>query len=157
FSRWSVQQPADRELRVKSQLNRGSSKSVLVVGFGAALSVLDASMVNVALNSAAHDLKSSIASVQWLLTANLLAFATMIPASGWIARRFGPRRVYIGSLLLFIAGALLCALANTPGQLFACRVLQGAAGGIIQPTSQLIAAELASPAGMGRAMSRVWA
>ena len=76
----------------------------------------------------------------------------MIPVTGWAARRFGAKRVYMTSLVLFTAGSALCAMATSTTALVLFRVLQGAGGGMIMPLGQLIMAQVAGPQRMGRVM-----
>lgn len=129
---------------------------MIVVGLGTLMSSVDATVTTVALHTVGRDLGSSIADVQWVVTGYLLTLASVIPVSGWIARRFGARRVYTLALALFAASSGLCALATTLGELVAFRMLQGVAAGILLCISQLIAAEVAGPQQMGRMMSRIW-
>ena len=75
--------------------------------------------------------------------------------TGWAARRFGAKRVYMTSLVLFTAGSALCAVASTTTELVLFRVLQGAGGGMIMPLAQLIMAQVAGPKRMGRVMGIV--
>jgi EmrB/QacA subfamily drug resistance transporter len=131
-------------------------RTVVVIMLGTMLSTLDATVINVALDALGKDLHGTVAEVQWVATAYLLALAAVMPVSGWAARRFGARRVYVTSLTLFTIGSALCALANSTLALVSFRVLQGAGGGMILPTSQLIGAEAAGPERVGRVMSRVW-
>jgi EmrB/QacA subfamily drug resistance transporter len=126
-----------------------------VLSFGLLMWALDLTVTNVAINRLEHDLRGSVASVQWVLSAYLLAVAAVLPVSGWTARRFGARRVYIASLALFTAGSALCACAGSIVELVGFRVIQGAAGGMIVPTSQLLCAETAGPGQMGYVMSRI--
>ena len=79
----------------------------------------------------------------------------MIPITGWAARRFGAKQVYLVSLVLFTAGSALCGLATSTNELIFFRVLQGAGGGMILPIGQLLMAEAAGPKRMGRVMSIV--
>ena len=76
----------------------------------------------------------------------------MIPVTGWAARRFGAKRVYMTSLVLFTAGSALCAIAASTTSLVLFRVLQGVGGGMIMPVAQLIMAQVAGPKRMGRVM-----
>src|SRR5437588_2508542 len=85
----------------------------------------------------------------------MLALAAAIPITGWAARRFGAKRVYILSLVLFTAGSALCGLATSSAELIGFRVLQGVGGGMILPVGQLMMAEAAGPERMGRVMSIV--
>src|SRR4051794_13264776 len=126
-----------------------------VVIVGAIMSILDTTVINVALATLGRDLHSSIADIQWVVTGYMLSLAAVIPITGWAARRFGAKRVYLISLLLFTAGSALCGLAATTNQLIAFRVLQGVGGGMILPIGQLMMADAAGPKRMGRVMSIV--
>jgi EmrB/QacA subfamily drug resistance transporter len=127
----------------------------VVVVLGSIMTVLDATIVNVAVPTLGRDFHTSVATIQWVPTAYLLAFASVIPASGWAAERFGARRVWIVSLAVFLAGSLGCGLSGSVGGLIAFRVLQGAGGGMILPVGQAILARAAGPQRMGRVMSIV--
>ncbi|HEX4518417.1 MAG TPA: DHA2 family efflux MFS transporter permease subunit [Gaiellaceae bacterium] len=126
-----------------------------VVILGAIMSILDTTIVNVALRTLGHDLNAPLASVQWVLTGYMLALAAVIPITGWAARRFGPRNVYLLSLVLFTAGSMLCGIADSVGELTFFRVLQGIGGGMLLPIGQLMMASAAGPKRMGRVMSVV--
>jgi EmrB/QacA subfamily drug resistance transporter len=126
---------------------------VLIVGM--IMSILDTTIVNVALATLSHDLHSPIAQVQWVVTGYLIALGAVIPVTGWAARRFGAKRVYLVSLVLFTIGSALCGLSNTLGALVLFRVLQGIGGGMIMPVAQLIMAQVAGPQRMGRVMGVV--
>jgi EmrB/QacA subfamily drug resistance transporter len=124
-----------------------------VVILGMIMSILDTTIVNVALRTLGHDLHSSISQIQWVVTGYLLSLAAVIPVTGWAARRFGARRVYMVSLVLFTAGSALCAVAATTTTLVLFRILQGVGGGMIMPVGQLIMAQVAGPKRMGRVMA----
>jgi EmrB/QacA subfamily drug resistance transporter len=126
-----------------------------VVIVGSIMSILDTTVVNVALATLGRDLHDSVANIQWVVTGYFLSLAAVIPVTGWAARRFGAKRVYLVSLVLFTAGSALCGLANSTGELVAFRVLQGLGGGMILPIGQLMMAEAAGPERMGRVMSIV--
>src|ERR1700719_1572955 len=126
-----------------------------VVILGMIMSILDTTIVNVALRTLGHDLHSSISQIQWVVTAYLLSLAAVIPITGWAARRYGAKRVYMTSLVLFTAGSALCAVAASTTTLVIFRVLQGFGGGMIMPVGQLIMAQVAGPKRMGRVMGIV--
>jgi EmrB/QacA subfamily drug resistance transporter len=126
---------------------------VLILGM--MMSILDTTIVNVALHTLSKDLHSPISQVQWVITGYLLALAAVIPVTGWAARRFGARWVYLTSLVLFTAGSALCGLANTTATLVLFRVLQGVGGGMIMPVAMMIMAQVAGPLRMGRVMGVV--
>jgi len=126
-----------------------------VVILGMIMSILDTTIVNVALRTLGHDLHSTIAQIQWVVTGYLLALAAVIPVTGWAARRYGAKRVYMTSLVLFTASSALCAVAGSTTTLVLFRMLQGVGGGMIMPVGQLIMAQVAGPKRMGRVMGIV--
>ncbi len=128
-------------------------KVSLVVLLGSVMSILDTTIVNVALATLGRELRSPVSQIQWVVTGYMLALAAVIPATGWTARRFGAKRVYIVSLVLFTAGSALCGLATSTSELVFFRVLQGIGGGMTMPIGQMMMAEAAGPKRMGRVMS----
>src|SRR6202163_4652981 len=112
-------------------------------------------IVHLALRTLGHDLHSSISQIQWVVTGYLLSLAAVIPITGWAARRYGAKRVYMTSLVLFPAGSALCAVAASTTALVLFRVLQGVGGGMLMPVGQLIMAQVAGPKRMGRVMGVV--
>src|SRR4051794_1491706 len=119
------------------------------------MSILDTTIVNVALDRLGSELHTSIADIQWVVTGYLLSLAAVIPISGWAGRRFGAKRVYLASLLLFTLGSVLCGIAGSATELILFRVVQGVGGGLILPVGQLMMAQAAGPQRMGRVMSVV--
>src|SRR5712692_4386106 len=126
-----------------------------VVIIGSIMSILDMTIVNVALEKLGHDLHKPIADTQWVITGYMLSLAAGIPITGWAARRFGAKPVYLLSLVLFTAGSVLCGIAQSLDQLIVFRVIQGIGGGMILPLGQLMMATAAGPKRMGRVMSIV--
>ncbi|MCW3064355.1 MAG: family efflux transporter permease subunit [Solirubrobacterales bacterium] len=126
-----------------------------IVIVGSIMSILDTTIVNVALSRLGVELHTSIANIQWVVTGYLLSLAAVIPISGWAGRRFGAKEVYLTSLVLFTAGSVLCGLATSATELIGFRVLQGIGGGLILPVGQLMMATAAGPRRMGRVMSVV--
>ncbi|HEX4363072.1 MAG TPA: DHA2 family efflux MFS transporter permease subunit [Solirubrobacteraceae bacterium] len=126
-----------------------------VVIIGSIMSILDTTIVNVALATLGRELHSTISQIQWVVTGYMLSLAAVIPVTGWAARRHGAKRVYLLSLVLFTAGSALCGLADSTTELILFRVLQGVGGGMILPIGQLMMAEAAGPKRMGRVMSIV--
>jgi EmrB/QacA subfamily drug resistance transporter len=120
---------------------------------GAIMVGLDTTMVNVSINTLAQDFGSSLATIQWVSTAYLLALATAIPLSGWAIERFGAKPMWRASLVLFIVGSMLCGLAWSAGSLIIFRVLQGFGGGMIMPLMQTILARAAGPERLGRVLA----
>ena len=124
-----------------------------MIVLGSIMSILDTTIVNVALDTLHRRLDSSLSDIQWVITGYLLSLATVIPLTGWASRRFGARRVYMVSLVLFTAGSALCGIAGSATMLIVFRVLQGVGGGMIMPVGQMILADVAGPKRMGRVMS----
>jgi EmrB/QacA subfamily drug resistance transporter len=131
-----------------------------VVVLGAVMSILDITVVNVALPTFQHEmspgtidhpLKYSL--VAWTVTGYTLALATVIPLSGWAADRFGTKRLYMTAIALFTLGSALCATAWDINSLIAFRVLQGFGGGMLMPIGMTIMTRAAGPHRMGRLMA----
>jgi EmrB/QacA subfamily drug resistance transporter len=126
-----------------------------VVILGSAMSILDTTIVNVALATLGRELHSTISQIQWVVTGYMLALAAVIPLTGWAAERFGTRRMFVISLVLFTVGSMLCGISTTATELVAFRVLQGVGGGLIMPLAMMMMADAAGPQRMGRVMSIV--
>ena len=124
-----------------------------VVILGVMMTILDTTIVNVAIRTLGRDFHASVATIQWVATGYLLALALVIPLSGWAVERFGVRRLWFGSLILFIAGSVLSGAAWSAESLIVFRVLQGAAAGMMMPVGQTMLARAAGPSRMGRVMS----
>lgn len=124
----------------------------LVLATGAALATLDATIVNVGIDTLAAHLHSPVSTIQWVATGYLLAVAVGIPLSGWATDRFGGRTVWIVAVLLFVAGSLGSGLAWSVPSLIAFRILQGLGGGMIEPVTQSMMAQAAGPKRVGRVM-----
>lgn len=126
---------------------------VLLVG--ASVALLDTTIVAVAIDDLTIALDTTVRTAQWATTAYLLAMAAAIPMMGWLADRWGPRRVWLVTLGAFLAGSILCALAWSIESLIAFRVLQGLGGGLILPLVQAILADAAGPRRVGRVMGLI--
>ena len=129
-----------------------------VVVLGAIMSILDITVVNVALPTFQTVFGSvgepiSYSHVAWTVTAYTLALATVIPLTGWAADRFGTKRLYLTALTLFTGGSVLCAAADSINMLILFRVIQGLGGGMLMPLGMTIMTRAAGPARMGRLMA----
>ena len=105
----------------------------LVSVFGIFMNLIDLTIVNVAMPVLANDLQASPSQVQWVLTGYLVALAVCIPISGWAGDKFGMKRLFVISLVLFTLGSALCAFAWNIESLIFFRLVQGAAGGLLTP------------------------
>jgi len=129
-----------------------------VVVLGSIMSILDITVVNVALPTfqrvfAEGPTELDYSLVAWTVTAYTLALATVIPATGWAADRFGTKRLYIAAIALFTLGSVLCAAAWDIQSLIAFRVIQGLGGGMLMPLGMTIMTRAAGPKRMGRLMA----
>ena len=129
-----------------------------VVVLGAIMSILDITVVNVALPTfqtafGSVDEPIAYSHVAWTVTAYTLALATVIPLTGWAADRFGTKRLYLIAIGLFTAGSILCAAADSINMLIAFRVAQGLGGGMLLPLAMTIMTRAAGPQRMGRLMA----
>ena len=123
-----------------------------VVLLGAIMSILDTTVVNVAIDRLAVAFHSPLTTIQWVITGYTLALAAVIPVTGWAADRFGTKRIYLWSVVLFTLGSVLSGLAWSDGSLIFFRVLQGIGGGMIMPAVMTIMTKKAGPQRMGRVM-----
>ncbi|QGZ65160.1 DHA2 family efflux MFS transporter permease subunit [Paraburkholderia acidisoli] len=120
-------------------MTRDSSQTALlwIVATGFFMQALDTTIVNTALPSIAHSLGVKPLVMQPVIVAYTLTMAMLTPASGWLADRFGTRRVYFTAILVFVLGSLCCASAHSLTQLVVARVLQGVGGSMLLPIGRL--------------------
>ncbi len=108
-----------------------------LVAVGFFMQFLDATILNTALPTMARDLGQSPLRMQSAVIAYVLTVALLIPASGWLADRFGTRRIYQFAIITFTIGSLSCAVSQTLNQLVMSRVLQGCGGALLVPVGRL--------------------
>ncbi len=126
--------------------------TLIVTTIGTFMSILDATIVNIALPDILHDFDSDLDRGQLVLTIYLLTLAIVIPISGYVGERFGMKRVYMVTLVLFTAGSALCGLAWNIESLILFRALQGLGGGMLQPIGMAIVFSMITPLERGRFM-----
>lgn len=124
-----------------------------VCGLACIMAVLDSTVVAVAQRTFIDQFGSTQAVVSWTIAGYMLAFATVIPITGWAADRFGTKRLFMGSVLIFTLGSLLCAVAPNILLLILFRVVQGVGGGMLLPLSFVILTREAGPKRVGRLMA----
>jgi EmrB/QacA subfamily drug resistance transporter len=117
-----------------SEKSNGWLAPLLVTIIGIFMSLLDSSIVNVAISTIMSAFNADTGSVQWVSTAYLLALGVAMPLSGWLGDKFGYKRLYIVSLAVFVLGSLLCSVSWSLNSLIVARVLQAFGGGMVQPT-----------------------
>ena len=108
-----------------------------LVAIGFFMELLDSTIVNTALPSMADSLGVSPLAMRSVIVSYALTLAVLIPASGYLADRFGTRRVFFSAIFLFTVGSVCCAAARTLDQLVIARVLQGAGGSMLMPVGRL--------------------
>jgi EmrB/QacA subfamily drug resistance transporter len=118
---------------------------LIAVVLGTFMVILDTTVVNVALPTLGEVFGTDLSMLQWVISAYLLAQAAVIPLAGWLSDRFGARRVYLISIVLFTLGSVLCGLAISGEMLIATRVLQGLGGGMLMPIGMAILFRLTPP------------
>ena len=108
------------------------------VMIGTFMAVLDATIVNVGLPKIMASFGVGLDKIEWVLTAYMLALAVMLPTSGWLADRFGYKRVYFLGLFLFTLGSFLCGMSPNEDVLIFSRVIQGLGAGCLMPVGMAI-------------------
>jgi EmrB/QacA subfamily drug resistance transporter len=116
---------------------------------------LDSSVINTALPAIAHDLGTSIPQLAFSITAYLISLAVFMPLGGWLADRYGGRRVFMSALAIFAAGSLLCGLAPNNFSLIVGRIVQGMGGAMMAPVGRAILMSSVSKSEYVRAMNYV--
>ena len=133
-----------------------SNKPLLwLVAIGVFMQMLDTTIVNTALPAMARSLGESPLRMQSVVVAYVLTVAMLIPASGWLADRFGTRSTFFAAIVLFSAGSLACAAAQTLDQIVLARILQGTGGALLLPVGRLAVLRTFPGADFLRAMSFV--
>jgi DHA2 family multidrug resistance protein len=108
------------------------------VAFGSLMATIDSSIVNVALPNIRGELGASIQEITWISTAYMVAMVLVMPLTGFLGGFFGQRRVYLLSMVIFVAGSALCGTARSLTTLVIYRIVQGLGGGALQPSQQAI-------------------
>jgi DHA2 family multidrug resistance protein len=119
---------------------------------GTIMAVLDSSIVNVALPDMSGTLGATIEEITWVVTAYILAQVIVMPITGLLAARFGRKRFYMASVVLFTAASMACGLAHSLGTMVVFRIVQGFGGGVLLTVSQAILRESFPPEEQGIAM-----
>ena len=121
------------EVSAQSSQPEGLDRETLIVAgvvmLGAVMSILDTTVVNVAIDQLAVAFRSSLTTIQWVITGYTLALAAVIPVSGWAADRFGTKRIYMTSLVLFTIGSVLSGLAWSAASLILSAFFRASAAG----------------------------
>ncbi len=143
--------PAPPPERVDRELLR----IAFILVLGTFMATLDATIVSVGLDRLTEEFDASVAEIQWVSSAYLLAVVAAVPASGWLAGRFGGRRVWLAAIGVFLIGSVLRASAWSATSLIVFRVIQGLGGGLLPATGQALLARVAGPGRTGKVISIV--
>src|SRR6266478_4606398 len=123
------------------------------ITFGTLMGAIDASIVNVAVPHLMGSLGATVEQITWVTTGFVIATVMVMPLTGFLARLFGQKRVYMFCLVLFVAGSALCGMARTLPLLIVFRIIQGLGAGALQPTEQAILRQTFPPKEQGMAMA----
>ena len=123
------------------------------ITFGTLMGAIDASIVNVAVPHLMGSLGVTVEQVTWVTTGFVIATVMVMPLTGFLARLFGQKRVYLFCLVLFGIGSALCGMARTLPLLVVFRIIQGIGAGALQPTEQAILRQTFPPQEQGMAMA----
>lgn len=123
---------------------------------GTFMAVLDSTIVNVGLPKIMASFGVGIDKIEWVITAYMLSMAVMLPTSGWLADKFGYKRMYFMGLLMFTVGSMLCGMSNDENSLILSRIVQGLGAGTIQPLGMAIITREFPPQQRGMALG-FWA
>jgi EmrB/QacA subfamily drug resistance transporter len=138
-----------------TKLDPALVRLIVILLAGAIPTLLDTSIVNVAIATIGRDMHTTVSAIQWVITGYLLAFGMVIPLSGWTLARFGGRRMWLISLATFLAGSIACGAAWNIGSLIAFRVLQGLGGGMLLPLLTTLITQAAGGRQLGRLMASI--
>jgi EmrB/QacA subfamily drug resistance transporter len=141
--------------RTTPRLGRGVVTVIAIVVSGAIITVLDATIVSVAIARLSGSFHRPVATIQWVMTGYMLAMAAVIPLTGFAVDKYGGKRVWMAAVGLFVAGSALAGVAWSAESLIVFRILQGLGGGMVAPVGMTLVAQAAGPQRMGRAMGMV--
>ncbi|MBU6429888.1 MAG: DHA2 family efflux MFS transporter permease subunit, partial [Cyanobacteria bacterium REEB65] len=130
-------------------------RAATVVILGMFIVILDSSIVNVALPHMMAAFGANLEQIEWVSTGYMLSSAVMMPTTGFLGDRFGRKKIYLACIALFTIVSMMCGAAWSTGSLILFRILQGVAGGAIQPIGQAILFEAFPPQERGLSMGLV--
>lgn len=128
---------------------------VLVALIGGFMSILDSSIVNVAISTMMHVFNSTTSQIEWVVTVYMLALGVVIPFSGWAGDKFGFKQLYIAALSMFTLGSFLCTISWSVDSLIVARVIQALGGGMLMPSMMTMVKKMVPKESFGTAMGIV--
>jgi EmrB/QacA subfamily drug resistance transporter len=151
----SAAAPATEAAPRKEKLDPALVRLIVILLLGAIPSLLDTTIVNVAIDTIGRDLHTTVSAIQWVITGYLLSFGMVIPISGWALARFGGRAAWVFALTVFLAGSVLSGAAWNVSSLIGFRVLQGIGGGLMLPLLTTLIMQASGGRQLGRLMASV--
>jgi DHA2 family multidrug resistance protein len=127
-------------------------KVLSTVIFGIFMVILDTTVVNVAFQTIRTDFGGSLSSSQWVISIYVLALGITTPLAGFLANRFGGKKIYLGGLALFVLGSLMCGLSPNLSLLIVARAIQGIGGGVAMPLGTALLLQAFPPREQGTAL-----
>ncbi|WP_458123893.1 DHA2 family efflux MFS transporter permease subunit [Paenibacillus sp. Z3-2] len=141
---------------VSQELAEFSIKTIilplLAIIVGMIMVILDSTVVNVAIPNLVQYFETDLKTIQWTVTGYTLALSAVIPLAGWLTDRFGAKRVFLFTIVMFTLGSVLCSIAQSPEQLIIYRIIQGLGGGMVAPIGMAMVFRLAPPERRGSIM-----
>ena len=128
---------------------------ILIALIGAFMSILDSSIVNVAISTMMHVFNATAGQIEWVVTVYLLALGIVIPFSGWAGYKFGQKQLYIFALIMFTIGSALCTLSWSVDTLIISRIIQALGGGLLMPSMMTMVKKIVPEGKFGTAMGIV--
>lgn len=137
----------------KEKLDPTVIRIAVVLLVGSLAPLFDSTMVNVAIHTIATDMKAAVSTVQWVTTAYILTMGLVIPTTGWATKRFGCKRSYIFSLVIFLIGSICTMLSWNIESMIVFRIIQGVGAGLLMPVVQTELVQASGGRNLGRIMS----
>ncbi|WP_027628236.1 MDR family MFS transporter [Ruminiclostridium cellobioparum] len=128
---------------------------ILAALIGGFMSILDSSIVNVAISKMMQVFNTTASQIEWVVTVYMLALGVVIPFSGWAGDKFGYKKLYIFALSMFTFGSFLCAVSWSVNSLIISRVIQALGGGLLMPTMMTMVKKIVPTGSFGTAMGIV--
>jgi len=128
---------------------------ILIALIGGFMSILDSSIVNVAISKMIEVYHASYSQIEWVVTVYMLALGVVIPFSGWAGDKYGYKNLYIFAMIMFTIGSLLCTLSWSVNTLIVSRVIQALGGGLLMPTMMTMVKKIVPKKSFGTAMGVV--
>jgi EmrB/QacA subfamily drug resistance transporter len=143
----ATNEPTDTEFSIKAII-----APLMAVILGMIMVILDSTVINVAVPNLQEYFGASLKTIQWTITGYTLALSAVIPLAGWMTDKFGAKRIFLITIILFTLGSVLCSLAQSPEQLILFRIIQGIGGGMVAPIGMAMVFRLAPPDKRGTVM-----